>query len=141
MIKIGVVGSRTFTDFDSLEENLHVIIHEENEGSFEDIVIVSGGAPGADTLAKKYAIKHKLGYQEYRPDWNNVSYPEARIKINKYGKEYNADAGFRRNSIIVKEADMLVAFHNGSSGTADTLRKAKKKGIKIYDFDSRGENG
>ena len=54
-MNIAVIGSRTFNNFQLLEEKLHNIIYEQNEGSFKGVKIISGGAKGADSLAIVYA--------------------------------------------------------------------------------------
>ena len=51
-MKIGVVGSRDFDDYKKLEKELNKI-----EGITE---IVSGGAKGADTLAREFAEKNDI---------------------------------------------------------------------------------
>lgn len=116
-MRIGVVGSRTFKDYDLLEEWLNVFTE-----SFR-VVIISGGAKGADALAKRYADEHldEDRYVEYFPDWNSL------------GKS----AGFARNQLIVDDSDIIVAFWDGKSkGTMDTLQKAKeaKKPVFIVYF-------
>ena len=45
-----IVGSRTFNDYSLLIEKCDYYL-----SNYTDIVIVSGGAKGADALAKRYA--------------------------------------------------------------------------------------
>ena len=72
--------------------------------------IVSGGANGADTLAKRYAIEHSLNYKEYLPDW----------------KTYGKRAGFIRNQDIIDNSDFVFAFWDGASaGTKNSIDLAK----------------
>ncbi len=79
------------------------------------IVIVEGGAQGADTLAKEYAIKHDIPFEEYRAEWN------------KYGRA----AGPVRNSQMLNSGiDVVIAFPGGR-GTHDTIGKAEKMGIRV----------
>lgn len=124
-MKIAIIGSRTFKDYDLLQETMHNLIYEQNDGSFDNVTIVSGGAKGADSLGKRYASDHNLGYLEFKAKWKDLSHPDAVIREGAYGK-YDAVAGHRRNTLIIEEADIVVAFHNGSKGTADSLRKARK---------------
>ena len=104
-MKLAIVGSRTFSDFNLLQRTMNFFI-------FEDIKeIISGGARGADFLGKRYAENYAIKFTEYLAGWD------------KYGKS----AGFIRNQTIVDNCDMVLAFWNGESrGTADTIEKARK---------------
>lgn len=111
-----IAGSRTFTDYQLLEETLDDIIKEEH---IVNPIIVSGTAYGADKLGEQYA--QKRGYQviQFKPNWA------------VYGKS----AGFIRNKEMADNADLLVAFWDGKSkGTAmmiDTMKKQHKHGFVI----------
>lgn len=111
MYKIGVVGSRTFRDYSKLETVLE---------KFLPFILVSGGARGADSLAKWFAVKHKLVRIIYTPNW----------------KKYGRAAGFVRNTKIINDSDMLIAFWDGKSkGTKDSIEKARIKNIPIVFVD------
>ena len=113
-MNLAIVGTRTFNNYLFLEEKIDLIIRTEN---LKDVVIISGGARGADLLAKKYAENKNLLYIEFTPNWD------------MFGKA----AGPIRNTEIVKSADLLIAFWNGiSSGTKDSITKAEAKGIKVF---------
>jgi hypothetical protein len=107
-MKIAIVGSRNFRNYALLVEILspyYVALPLDN------LIIVSGGARGADTLGKNYAENHGLDCNIFKPDWE------------RYGKS----AGFRRNQTIVDASDIVIAFWDSESrGTADTIEKAKK---------------
>lgn len=76
--------------------------------------IVSGGARGADTLAKEYAIKNGIPLIEFLPEYD------------RYGRR----APLMRNIQIVDNCDYLLAFWNGTSrGTRFTIDYAVKRGI------------
>lgn len=134
-MNIAIIGSRTFNDYDMLVKEVTKILHVESkcEEDFTYVTIVSGGATGADALGKKYAKEFKCKYVEFNADWKDLSHPDARIKTNAYGK-YDANAGHRRNTLIIDKADIVIAFHNDSPGTANSLKKARDKGKKIYEF-------
>lgn len=122
-MKIAVIGSRTFLDKDLLFKTLDMIKGKT--------VIVSGGAPGADRLAEHYAETVGLAKEIYKAEWNNLLHPEAVVRF-KYGREYDANAGFRRNKTIVDNADLVVAFWDGKSkGTKNSLEYAKKMGKNV----------
>lgn len=126
-MKVAVVGSREFKDYDLMCKTLKQLHITE---------IISGEAIGADTLAKKYAIENNIEYKGFPADWNDMSEPCIK-KINRYGNSYNALAGINRNTLIVDYCDVLIAFWNGSStGTADSINKAKNlnKRVIIINF-------
>ena len=77
-------------------------------------IIVSGGATGADTYAREYAIKNNIPIVEYFPEYW------------RYGRK----APIMRNIQIVENCDFLLAFWNGHSrGTKFTIDYAAKKDI------------
>ena len=83
--------------------------------------IVSGGAIGADTYAKEFAISHNLKLIEFLPEYD------------KYGKS----APLVRNRQIVDNCDAVLAFWDGKSrGTKYTLDYANKMGkpVKIVEI-------
>ena len=101
-MKLAIIGSRTCPPVD-IEAYLKYIPD----------TIVSGGAIGADTYAKEFAIKHNLKLIEFLPDYE------------KYGRK----APLVRNKLIVEECDCLIAFWDGKSrGTKFTLDYAERMG-------------
>lgn len=120
---LGVVGSRSFPDEAMVYENIEAFISENRVNiSRESYVIVSGGAKGVDTFAKRYAEKNALQSIIIKPDWG------------RYGRA----AGFRRNTEIAKLSDVVLAFvDKDKGGTWDTIRKAQKMGKPVYIFDIR----
>ena len=108
-MKIAVVGSRSFNDYDYMTSILNNI---------EDItLIVSGGASGADRLVEMYADQNNINKLILKADWG------------KYGKS----AGMIRNKDIVDTAEYIIAFWDGvSKGTKHMIDIANRKGIKVY---------
>lgn len=105
-MKLAVVGSREFSDYNLLEE--HIMKNYPTVTT-----IVSGGAKGADTYAELYAKKFGLHTEIEKPNWN------------LYGKS----AGAIRNKAIVESSDMILAFWDGESkGTKITIDMAIKSG-------------
>lgn len=99
-MKVAVIGSRTFNDYEEVKRTLSSIKITE---------IISGGATGADTLGERYAKENNIPTKIFLPDWA------------KHGKA----AGFLRNTDIVNAAEMVVAFWDGESrGTKDSIEKA-----------------
>ena len=108
-MKTAIVGSRSFKDFALMNKKLQ---------DFDISHVVSGGAPGADTLAEAWAISEDKLFTIFRPNWT------------KYGKS----ADFIRNKEIVENCDRLIAFWDGySKGTANSIdvARALKKEVHI----------
>jgi predicted Rossmann fold nucleotide-binding protein DprA/Smf involved in DNA uptake len=109
-MKLAVIGSRTFTNKVLLEKTLARVKTPIS-------LLISGGAIGADTLAKEWAEENGIPTKIYKPDYD------------KYGKR----APLERNTIIVEAADCVLVFHDGkSNGTLDALRKAERLGRQTY---------
>ena len=115
-MNIGIVGSRTFTNYNTLKKSMDEIVKNK-----EDVTIVSGGAKGADTLGAAYSVEvlHK------EPVVHNPDY-------KRWGR-YNAPKV--RNTKIVEDSDLIVAYWDGSSGgTKDTINKAYEFNKDILDL-------
>lgn len=109
-MKLAVVGSRSFDDYEYLKKMLDY--HPCTQ-------IISGGARGADRLAKRYATERGLPIKEFLPNWDT------------YGKS----AGYIRNEQIVEACDELVAFWNSiSHGTKHSLKLAQDSGKPVYKY-------
>jgi|WetSurSiteA1Bulk_404760.scaffolds.fasta_scaffold130028_2 hypothetical protein len=119
-MKIAVVGSRSFKDYDYLVKKLdEVIFGFEEFGDIHEFEIVSGGAKGADRMAEWYAEFREYPIKIFLPDWD------------KYGKS----AGYKRNQRIVDSSDVVAAFWDGESrGTKHSIDLAVKqnKQVLIY---------
>jgi len=122
-MKIAIVGSREFSDMKFAQrvimKELLFAIPCTDDVNQEELVLVSGGARGIDTLAEQEADKLKMNKTIFPAEWN------------KYGKS----AGFIRNELIIKEADRVIAFWDGrSKGTKHSINIAilARKPIDIY---------
>ena len=133
-IKIGIVGSRKYTDKKKIKD----LIFEIKEKYGDEVEIVSGGQKdGADGFAKKFALELGMKYVEFPPahySWNM----HCKLPATKYNKPYYVTNYFKRNKQIAENSDIVVAFiPNGieSKGTMNTIEYAKKfkKLVKILD--------
>ncbi len=105
-MKIAVIGSRNFNDYDYLKDKLLIIIND-----LENCTIISGGARGADSLGERFAKEFKIDTLILKPDWE------------KFGKS----AGFLRNKDIIENSDIVCAFWDSkSAGTKHSINLAKK---------------
>jgi hypothetical protein len=123
---VAIIGSRSLKEYNLVQE---AVI----ESGFDITTVVSGGAGGVDRNAKRYAHANNLGYIEFLADWDDISVQGAVLGINKYNKKYNKLAGFFRNQKIIDAAGAVIAIHNGSPGTKDSLKRAKLKGIPVFE--------
>ena len=124
-MKLAVVGSRTFNDYNLLVKYLNFIHNKE-----EITLIISGGAKGADKMSEYWAKDHNIETKIFIPEWN------------KQGT-FNRRAGFERNELIIKECDKVVAFWDGeSNGTRNDISLAKKYNKKclVIDYNKLKEN-
>jgi len=116
-MKVAVIGLRGFKDKDLLRSTL--------DGINGISQIVSGGAPGADRLGEEYADQRGIEKRIFSADLKNINHPQADVRV-KYGRKYDAAAGFRRNRTIIENADLVVAFWDQKSrGTQNSLEIAK----------------
>ena len=125
-IKIGIVGSRKYTDKKKIKD----LIFEIKEKHGDEVEIVSGGQKdGADGLAKKFALEFGMKYVEFPPthyNWNM----HCKLPATKYNKPYYVTNYFKRNKQIAEYSDIIVAFiPDGveSKGTMNTIEHAKKE--------------
>ena len=107
-MNIGIVGTRTFNNFELFENYINNFISEKD---YTINNIISGGAYGADKLAEIYAKKYGYKMIIHYPEWD------------KYGKS----AGYIRNKLIINDSDIIIAFwDNKSKGTKLSIDLAKK---------------
>jgi len=108
-MRIIIAGSREFCDYELLEKKCDSLLR-----NFDKIIIVCGGARGADSLGKLYAENRGYKVAMYPADWNT------------YGKS----AGYIRNNKMAEVSDRLIAFWDGNSrGTKhmiNTMRQLDK---------------
>ncbi|MBP3437630.1 MAG: DUF2493 domain-containing protein [Clostridia bacterium] len=106
--KIVVAGCRDFYDYSRVEAELDAHLKwMENQ----KIIIISGGATGADALGERYAAEHNFPVERYPADWE------------RYGRV----AGPKRNMQMAKDADEVIVFWDGKSrGTKNMIECAKK---------------
>ena len=107
MMKVLVCGGRDYADSAKVAAVLNEI---------DPLVVINGGAPGADTLASGWAITHNVPYVEIKANW---------------GKDGKAAGPIRNQRMIDKcKPDLVVAFPGGR-GTADMVARARKAGVSV----------
>ncbi len=109
---IGQIGDRQW-DYEALEALLDRAIQASGLKPTE---IISGGAPGPDRAAARWAQSRGIPLTEIKPDWSK-----------------GRGAGLTANAALVQASDALIALHDGKSkGTTDTIKKMRRKGGPVH---------
>ena len=119
--KVIIAGSRGFSNYKLLKEKCNKYLCEKRKEY--NIIIISGGARGADTLGEKYAQDEGFSLEKFPANWN------------KFGKS----AGFRRNEQMAEVADALIAFWDGkSNGTKHMIEimENKKLLVRVVNYET-----
>ena len=109
-MKVLVCGSRDWTDYSAIRKRLSRLP--------PDAEIIEGGAPGADTLARRAAKDIGLDYIEYGANWR---------------RDHQGAGAVRNIKMLDREKpDLVIAFHrDGSSGTQHMIDAARTLGIEV----------
>lgn len=121
-MRILITGTRYWSwELEKAVEHALETIEEINDCA---VVVMHGGAPGADRVAADWAERHGRQVEKYFADWSR-------------GRR----AGPERNQRMVDAgADMCLAFPGPSSvGTWDCVRRARAADIPVEVFEVGGE--
>jgi RNAse (barnase) inhibitor barstar len=112
-MKLAIVGSRSFTDYERFRELLKDFSIENKELASKVDSFISGGARGTDSLAESLAKHLDLPIEIIQARWD----------------VYGRSAGMIRNKELVSKCDYLIAFWDGKSkGTANSIELCKQLG-------------
>lgn len=138
-MRVIVCGGRRFTEGAFLFRRMD-ILHAEDPITF----LVEGGQRtydhssvpigGADFFALQWALSRQIPHATEPAAWNDLTQPDAVIKLNPKKHRYDAMAGIRRNGLmLVKYApiDMVVAFAPSGTGTQNMSEQASAHGIPV----------
>lgn len=119
-MRIMVTGSRTWSSRACIEQALFGCMVK-----YDGLVVIAGGAPGADRLAAQVCEDLGVQFEEYPADWDGLG----------------PKAGFVRNQAMIEMSiDGVVAFWDGTSkGTRHAVDLAVKRGITVWLFMATGE--
>ncbi len=122
--RLVVTGGRDFDDYGMMCRKLNQLLVEKSKT--HEIVIVSGGARGADALAETYARARGYRLEVFSADWQ------------RHGRA----AGPKRNAWMAAAGHALAAFWDGNSQeTWDLIQRAEDKKIPVrivlYPFKER----
>lgn len=132
-MRILVCGSRTWPDAAFIRRCLDGI-HEELG---LDLVLVLGGAEGADKIAEHWAKRNGVYHELYPAKW--MQHADGCGCV--LGAAYCKTAGFRRNQEMLDSGiDLVLAFwHDRSRGTYDTITRAQRMQIPYMVFEPGSE--
>lgn len=129
-MRILVTGSREWDDLQAIRSELR-----KAAGDASEVILVHGGAHGADQIAARWAYNLGWTVEEHPANWDSCG-PDCddSHKRRRYtGEKYCPRSGFVRNAEMVKlGADICVAFYKGASkGTDMCASLAEKVGIPV----------
>jgi hypothetical protein len=105
-----VCGSRTWTDADTLRERIGQLRADHGD------IVITGGAPGADTIAASVAYRLGLHVATMPALWH----------------VHGNFAGLIRNGQMLRlRPDLVLAFSHGTRGTQDTIDRARAAGVPV----------
>jgi hypothetical protein len=113
-----ICGGRDFTDDEMFRSAMSDLIHMKGVPS----KVVQGGASGADTMARKWAIHMAVSCVEMAADWE------------KHGK---AAGPIRNQDMLDRHKPQFVVAFPGGKGTADMVARARKAGIDVAEIKVR----
>ena len=112
-----IAGSRTFHDEERLFERCNFLCSTLTP----NIIVISGGAAGADTLGERWARGHGYNLQRFPADWNLHGRSAGPIR-NRYMAEFAVNWARLQNT-----KPCLIAFlGEASRGTLSMLQIARE---------------
>lgn len=123
-IRIIIAGGRDYQKYSFLENRMDYLLQKVK--NTHNVVIVTGGASGADKLGEFYAKTHGYNTEKHMPDWEKYATNDSNNKN---------PAGVIRNQEMVQNSTHLVAFWDEkSNGTKNTIINAVKNDLKVRVF-------
>ena len=117
MFNVIICGSRNYSNYEKLRDSCDYYLSGKIK-SGEEVVIISGGARGADSLGERYAQERGLQCRVFPADWE------------KYGKR----AGYLRNEKMAEIANACIAFphaYSENKGTEHMIRIARQRNLLV----------
>uniref|UniRef100_A0A6C0BN01 YspA cpYpsA-related SLOG domain-containing protein n=1 Tax=viral metagenome TaxID=1070528 RepID=A0A6C0BN01_9ZZZZ len=121
-MKLAIVGSRDFQNEVQFNDWMREALAEWSAETTPPILVVSGGARGADSLGEKWANARGIETLIFKPDW----------------KTHGKRAGILRNYDIISAATHVIAFPSRHGrGTQHSIRVAREqqKPVLVYWID------
>lgn len=126
-----IAGSRGIINYELL-----CAIIEAHKSKFDITEVVSGRCRNSpDMLGERWAKEHDVPIKSFPADWKDLSQPDVRIRYNRRGEPYDANAGFRRNRWMAEYAAedpsgcAIVLWNGISNGARDMKELAQEHGL------------
>lgn len=118
IFRVIIAGGRDFNNYEFAKNKINYVLQNKMNND-TNLIIICGGACGADKIGERFAKENGIEIQYYLANWST------------FGKS----AGYIRNKQMADNADALIAFWDGkSSGTKHMIDLAKKYGLKTRIF-------
>lgn len=112
--RVVIAGCRDYNNYDEAKTYIDLCLSDIRKKY--EIVILSGGARGADAIGERYAKENGFNIEKHPAAWEI------------YGKS----AGPRRNKQMAEACDFVICFWDGQSrGTGSMIEYAKTYGKPI----------
>lgn len=132
-LRVLVTGGRDYADASGVDLLLSAIIARCGPIG----CIIHGDARGADRLAQAWAKRHNIRDDPHKARWEDLSHPDAIIRVRADGTKYDAREGSRRNQRMLTDGKPgLVAALPGVPGTADMVARAKAAGLRVVSLET-----
>lgn len=113
-MRVLVCGGRDFTDGTSVRVQLATLYDEHGD----NLVVMHGGATGADSLADHWCHSKGVCQMVFRAAWHRYDFRAGPIR-----NQWMLDHG---------KPDLVLAFPGGR-GTADMVRRARAAGVNVVE--------
>lgn len=118
-VVVALIGHRNMheRDYDKFDA---IVTNTLTRHNYRAILVVSGGCRGTDTLAERYAAKHEIELEVFKPD------------VEKHGSF--TKAAVIRNRQIATRCNVMIAFPDvlSGKGTQMTMKMARAKGKRVF---------
>lgn len=114
--RVIVFGGRDYADAENVARALGTV-HERTDAHGYALVVVQGGAAGADSLARQWASAHGVRCETFPADW----------------KTHGRAAGPLRNQAMLDAGAAYGVGFPGGRGTADMARRLRAAGVDVFE--------
>ncbi len=89
---------------------------------------------GADWFAMRWATARGIPVHTEEARWHALDVPGARIKKDSRGRDYNVNAGFDRNALMITKYKPAgtIAF-KGNNGTKNMIEQSRRAGLSVIE--------
>lgn len=115
-MRIAIVGSRSITNKDKVFNQINKYLDKEGLDPALDVVFISGGASGVDSLVKEYADEYAADFILFKP-YHMID--------NKVA--FDTKYFFVRNRQMIDNADKVLVIWDGKSRGAGHAKEYAEK--------------